>query len=163
VVGDGDHNRSSRGARRSVWLAEDAARELPNLPLEDALQLVHVHAGRGSPMYEKAARLWLVRHLTRGHRLNLRSVMRPCAVEGTIAGDAAGSSIFERGSGVVACKLGCQVNMRRRRAVAVDSKLADVAGQLEPGLADVLPVRSAEAGLRPHLSALGVPFSEHER
>ena len=26
--------------RRALWLAEDAARELPNLPLEDALQLV---------------------------------------------------------------------------------------------------------------------------
>jgi hypothetical protein len=28
--------------RRALWLAEDAARELPNLPLEDALQLVHL-------------------------------------------------------------------------------------------------------------------------
>jgi hypothetical protein len=27
--------------RRALWLAEDAARELPNLPLEDLLQLVH--------------------------------------------------------------------------------------------------------------------------
>jgi hypothetical protein len=25
--------------RRALWMAEDAARELPNLPLEDALQL----------------------------------------------------------------------------------------------------------------------------
>ena len=41
--------------RRAVWLAEDAARELPNLPLEDALQLVHLYAERGSPKYEKAA------------------------------------------------------------------------------------------------------------
>jgi hypothetical protein len=30
-------------------MAEDAARELPNLSLEDALQLVHLYAERGSP------------------------------------------------------------------------------------------------------------------
>lgn len=44
-------------------MAEDAARELPNLPLEDALQLVHLYAERGSPKYEPAARrvapLWI--------------------------------------------------------------------------------------------------------
>jgi hypothetical protein len=34
--------------------AEDAARALPDLPLEDALQLVHLYAERGSPKYEKA-------------------------------------------------------------------------------------------------------------
>ena len=28
--------------RRALWMAEDAARELPYLPLEDALQLVHL-------------------------------------------------------------------------------------------------------------------------
>jgi hypothetical protein len=31
--------------RRALWMAEDAARELPNLPLENALQLVHLYAG----------------------------------------------------------------------------------------------------------------------
>ena len=30
--------------RRALWLAEDAARDLPNLALEDALQLVHLYA-----------------------------------------------------------------------------------------------------------------------
>jgi hypothetical protein len=35
--------------RRALWLAEDAARELPNLALEDLLQLVHLYARRGSP------------------------------------------------------------------------------------------------------------------
>ena len=49
--------------RRALWLAEDAARELPNLPLEDALQLVHLYADRGSPKYEKAALRWLGRYL----------------------------------------------------------------------------------------------------
>lgn len=50
--------------RRALWAAEDAARELPNLPLEDALQLVHLYAERGSPKYEKAAMRWLERYLT---------------------------------------------------------------------------------------------------
>ena len=47
-------------------MAEDAARELPNLLLEDALQLVHLYAERGSPKYEKAAMRWLERYLTEG-------------------------------------------------------------------------------------------------
>jgi len=49
--------------RRALWLAEDAARELPKLSLEDALQLVHLYAERGSPKYEKAALRWLSRYL----------------------------------------------------------------------------------------------------
>jgi hypothetical protein len=36
-------------------MAEDGARELPNLSLEDALQPVKLFAERGSPKYEKAA------------------------------------------------------------------------------------------------------------
>ena len=47
-------------------MAEDAARELPNLPLQDALQLVHLYFERGSPKAEQAARRWLVRYLTEG-------------------------------------------------------------------------------------------------
>jgi hypothetical protein len=47
-------------------MAEDAARELPNLSLEEALQLVHLYAERGSPKYEKAAMRWLGRYLTEG-------------------------------------------------------------------------------------------------
>ena len=47
-------------------MAEDAARELPELPLEDALQLVHLYAKRGSPKYEKAALRWLERYLGEG-------------------------------------------------------------------------------------------------
>jgi hypothetical protein len=49
-----------------VWASEDALRELPNLPLEDALQLVHLYAERGSPKYEKAARRWLEGYLSEG-------------------------------------------------------------------------------------------------
>ena len=47
-------------------MAEDAARELPDLPLEDALQLVHLYAERGSPKFEKAALRWLGRYLDEG-------------------------------------------------------------------------------------------------
>jgi hypothetical protein len=32
-----------------LWIAEDAARELSSLPLEDALQIVHLYFERGSP------------------------------------------------------------------------------------------------------------------
>ena len=49
--------------RRALWMAEDAARELPNLPLEDALQLVRLYAEQESPKYEKAALRWLERYL----------------------------------------------------------------------------------------------------
>ena len=52
--------------RRALWLAEDAARELPNLSLQDALQLVYLYAERGSPKYEKAALRWLQRYLGEG-------------------------------------------------------------------------------------------------
>ena len=45
-------------------MAEYAARELPNLPLADALQLVKLYAERGSPKYEKPALRWLERYLT---------------------------------------------------------------------------------------------------
>jgi hypothetical protein len=41
--------------RCALWMAEDEARELPNLPLEDALQFMHLHAERGSPKFEPAA------------------------------------------------------------------------------------------------------------
>jgi hypothetical protein len=52
--------------RRALWMAEDAARELPKLTLEEALQLVHLYGERGSPKFEPAARRWLVRYLTEG-------------------------------------------------------------------------------------------------
>jgi len=47
-------------------MAEDAARELPNLPLEDALKLVYLYAERASPKYEMAAMRWLERYLAEG-------------------------------------------------------------------------------------------------
>ena len=36
------------------------------LPLEDALQLVHLYAEKGSPKYERAALRWLERYLGEG-------------------------------------------------------------------------------------------------
>jgi hypothetical protein len=45
-------------------MAEDAARELPKISLEDALQLVHLYADRRSPKYQRAAMRWLERYLT---------------------------------------------------------------------------------------------------
>ena len=54
-------------AERFGW-PKRAARELPNLPLQDALQLVHLYAERGSPKYEKAAMRWLERYLSEARR-----------------------------------------------------------------------------------------------
>ena len=50
--------------RGALWMAEDAARELPSLSLEDALALVHLYAEHESPKFEPAARRWLVRYLS---------------------------------------------------------------------------------------------------
>ncbi len=58
---------AERIERRALWVAEDAARELSNLSLEDALQLVHLYAAeRESPKFEKAALRWLERYLAEG-------------------------------------------------------------------------------------------------
>ena len=64
--------------RRALWMAEDAARELPNLPLQDALQLVHLYIERESPKAEPAARRWLVRYLSEGSP-SLRDVAKVTA------------------------------------------------------------------------------------
>ena len=38
--------------RRALWAAEDAAREMQQLSLEDALQLVHLYAEQDSPKFD---------------------------------------------------------------------------------------------------------------
>src|SRR5918995_4368219 len=48
--------------------AEDAAHELPNLPLEEALQLVHLYLERSSSKAELAVGRWLVRYLSEARR-----------------------------------------------------------------------------------------------
>ena len=45
--------------RRALWMAEDAARDMPNPSLQDALQLVHLYADQGSPKFDRAALRWL--------------------------------------------------------------------------------------------------------
>ena len=52
--------------RRNLLAAEDAAREITKLELDDALQLVHLYAERGSPKFERAAVRWLERYITEG-------------------------------------------------------------------------------------------------
>jgi hypothetical protein len=52
--------------RRAVWAAEDAMREMGEITLAEANQLVHLYADRGSPKFEKAALRWLERYLTEG-------------------------------------------------------------------------------------------------
>ena len=39
---------------------------MPNLPLEQALELVYLYAERGSPKFERAALRWLERYLAEG-------------------------------------------------------------------------------------------------
>jgi hypothetical protein len=61
------HSRFKRAIeRRALWLAEDAAREIRRLSLEDALDLVHLYAEKASPKYERAAMRWLERYLAEG-------------------------------------------------------------------------------------------------
>ena len=55
-------NERSDGERSGLLRMPPA--ELPNLPLQDALQLVHLYAEKGSPKCEKAALPWLGRYLT---------------------------------------------------------------------------------------------------
>jgi hypothetical protein len=62
-------------------MAEDAARELPNLSLEDALQLVKLYAERGSPKYGKAGIRWLERYLTEGSPTPPPGLSRPPPTE----------------------------------------------------------------------------------
>ena len=69
---------SSSDRAPSTLDGQDAARALPNLPPQDALQLVHLYFERGSPKAEPAARRWLVRYLSEGTP-SLRDVARVTA------------------------------------------------------------------------------------
>jgi hypothetical protein len=46
-----------------LWAAEDAARELQAVSLDDALRLVELYAVEDSPKFQPAARRWLARYL----------------------------------------------------------------------------------------------------
>ena len=52
--------------RRNLVAAEDAAREITKLALDDALQLVHLYAEQRSPKFERAALRWLERYMAEG-------------------------------------------------------------------------------------------------
>lgn len=65
------HGRFTRAiAQRHVWNAETAARELGDVSLADALELVLLYAHAGDPKYERAAVRWLGR-LCKERRLTL--------------------------------------------------------------------------------------------
>jgi hypothetical protein len=49
--------------RRNVIGAESAAREIPNLPLDYALALVHLYADKRDRRYERAALRYLDRYM----------------------------------------------------------------------------------------------------
>jgi hypothetical protein len=78
--------------RRALWLAEDAARELPKLTLDDALQLVYLYADRNSPKFEKAALRWLERYLLEG-RPTLERFAKAAVRLAELEGDATGERI----------------------------------------------------------------------
>jgi len=47
----------------NLWVAEAVARDMPHVPLEDALRLVYLYAEKESPKYERAAMKFLRRYL----------------------------------------------------------------------------------------------------
>ena len=62
--GLGTHSLKTRDRAPGLVARGGRRRELGALPLEDALQLVHLYAERGSPKYERAALRWLERYLS---------------------------------------------------------------------------------------------------
>ena len=46
----------------NLWVAEAVARDMPYVPLEDALKLVYLYAAKESPKFERAAMRWLRRY-----------------------------------------------------------------------------------------------------
>jgi excisionase family DNA binding protein len=49
--------------RGNLWVAEALVRELHQVSLEDAIELVPLYADKESPKYERAAMKWLRRYL----------------------------------------------------------------------------------------------------
>jgi len=47
----------------NLWVAEAVARDVPHVPLEDALRLVYLYAEKESPKYERAAMKFPRRYL----------------------------------------------------------------------------------------------------
>lgn len=49
--------------KRNLIAAEDAARDIPKLSLDDALRLVHLYAEQDSRKFKTAALRWLERYI----------------------------------------------------------------------------------------------------
>ena len=64
IASDQDHRPFCPGSL--LKLCSTAIPRSRTCPLEDALQLVHLYAERGSPKYDKAAMRWFERYLTEG-------------------------------------------------------------------------------------------------
>jgi hypothetical protein len=58
----------------NLVVAEQIAREVPNLTLEEALRLLFLYAEQDPIKYERAALRWLVRYLTEGKAVSLLNV-----------------------------------------------------------------------------------------
>jgi hypothetical protein len=101
-------------------MAQDAARELPNLMLEEALQLVHLYAERRSSKFERSAIRWLERHLSDG------SAPAP-AIERSVA------EVFSK-----------RLRLARHELLAQRVETLDLFAEVSPDLLGETPHRAAE-------------------
>jgi hypothetical protein len=70
------HGRFERFLRQgNVEMAEQAARELGQLSLRDALSLVSLYARMGSPKFEPAAVKWVGRLALEGRAIDLQDML----------------------------------------------------------------------------------------
>jgi hypothetical protein len=60
--------------RGNLAVAEQVAREVPNLTLEEALRLLFLYAEKDPMKYERAALRWLVRYVSDGKAVSLLKV-----------------------------------------------------------------------------------------
>ena len=82
------HGRFERFVRQgNVEMAEQAARELGQLSLRDALLLVALYARTGSPKFEPAAVKWLGRLAVEGRDVHLQDVLVAVAALAQLRGD----------------------------------------------------------------------------
>ena len=73
-------------------MAEDAARELEQLSLEDALWLVTLYARKGDPKFERAAVRWLGRLAIEGQAIDLHVLLVAVAAMSQLRGPRADES-----------------------------------------------------------------------
>jgi hypothetical protein len=74
--------------RANLTLAEQVAREVPNLTLEEALRLLFLYAEKDPARYEKAALRWLSMYVAKGKAVTLLKVqLASCALAELRAGE----------------------------------------------------------------------------